>query len=589
MTTTVGDFVLARLGQWGVRRLFGYPGDGINGLLSALGRAADAFEFIQVRHEEEAAFMACGHARFTGEVGVCLATSGPGAIHLLNGLYDAKLDRQPVVAVVGQQARAALGGHYQQEVDLPALLRDVAGDFVQTCTAPAQARHLVDRAMRIAQAERCVTALIFPNDVQEADAIEHPEHAHGTVHTSTAFSRPAIVPNDEDLARAAEVLNRGERVAILVGAGAAGAAQEVVMVADRLQAGVAKALLGKAVLSDDLPWVTGQIGLLGTKASYELMRGCDTFLMVGSSFPYSEYLPKEGQARGVQIDIDPAMLSLRYPMEVALVGDAALTLRALLPRLATRRDGSWRQEIVRTTSDWWRDEEKRAYLTADPLNPELFFWKLSGYLPDDSLVAVDTGMSTTFFARAVRVQRRMQVAMSGTLATMGPALSYAAAGKLAFPQRPAFALVGDGAMQMLGLNALITVSKYWRCWRDPQFVVAVLNNGDLNMVSWELRGLGGSPKLPQTQDVPDFDYAGFAEMLGLVGLRIDRPEDVTPVLDRAVKADRPVVIDVRADRNVVALPPHATFEQTTNFFAALAKGDPDRGAVLRQLARQLAL
>jgi pyruvate dehydrogenase (quinone) len=589
MTTTVGDFVLARLGQWGVRRLFGYPGDGINGLLSALGRAADAFEFIQVRHEEEAAFMACGHARFTGEVGVCLATSGPGAIHLLNGLYDAKLDRQPVVAVVGQQARAALGGHYQQEVDLPALLRDVAGDFVQTCTAPAQARHLVDRAMRIAQAERCVTALIFPNDVQEADAIEHPEHAHGTVHTSTAFSRPAIVPNDEDLARAAEVLNRGERVAILVGAGAAGAAQEVVMVADRLQAGVAKALLGKAVLSDDLPWVTGQIGLLGTKASYELMRGCDTFLMVGSSFPYSEYLPKEGQARGVQIDIDPAMLSLRYPMEVALVGDAALTLRALLPRLATRRDGSWRQEIVRTTSDWWRDEEKRAYLTADPLNPELFFWKLSGYLPDDSLVAVDTGMSTTFFARAVRVQRRMQVAMSGTLATMGPALSYAAAGKLAFPQRPAFALVGDGAMQMLGLNALITVSKYWRCWRDPQFVVAVLNNGDLNMVSWELRGLGGSPKLPQTQDVPDFDYAGFAEMLGLVGLRIDRPEDVTPVLDRAVKADRPVVIDVRADRNVVALPPHATFEQTTRFFSALAKGDPDRGAVLQQLVRQLAL
>lgn len=585
MAKTVGDFVLARLGEWGVKRLFGYPGDGINGLLSALGRAEESIDFIQVRHEEEAAFMACGHARFTGEVGVCLATSGPGAIHLLNGLYDAKLDRQPVVAIVGQQVRAALGGHYQQEVDLAALMKDVAV-FMQTCTTPAQARHLVDRAMRLAQAERGVSVIIFPNDVQEADAVEVPEHAHGTVHTGTGFTWPAIVPNDDDLARAADILNRGERVAMLIGAGAAGAVQEVLAVADRLQAGVAKALLGKAVLADDLPFVTGQIGLLGTKASWELMQGCDTLLMVGSSFPYSEFLPKEGAARGVQIDIDPTMLSLRYPMDVPLVGDAALTLRALLPRLRSRSRGTWRDTIEKAAGEWWADEEKRARLKADPLNPGLFFWELSDRLPDDSMVAVDTGMSTTFFARAVRVRRRMQVAISGMLATMGPAVPYALAGKLAFPQRPAFALVGDGAMQMLGLNALITVSKYWRRWTDPRFVVAVLNNRDLNMVTWELRALGGTPKLPQTQDVPDFDYVGFARSLGLVGMRVDGPDDVAPSLEAALAADRPVVIDVRADPNVVALPPHATWEQTTNFFAALLKGDPDRDAILKQLARQ---
>jgi pyruvate dehydrogenase (quinone) len=589
MASTVSDFVLDRLRQWGVKRLFGYPGDGINGLLSALGRLeSGALDFIQVRHEEEAAFMACGHAKFTGDVGVCLATSGPGAIHLLNGLYDARLDRKPVLAIVGQQVRSALGGNYQQEVDLAALMKDVAV-FVQTCTAPAQARHLIDRAMRLALAERGVSVVIMPNDVQEAHAVETPEHAHGTVHTGVGFTRPAVVPGDDDLARAADILNCGDRIAMLVGAGAAGAAQEVLAVADRLQAGIAKALLGKAVLPDDLPFVTGQIGLLGTRASWDLMQSCDTLLMVGSSFPYSEFLPKEGAARGVQIDIDPRMLSLRFPMEVPLVGDAALTLRALLPRLKVRSRDHWRDKVEKSAATWWSDEEKRARLEAEPLNPELFFWQLSDRVPDDCLMAVDTGMSTTFFARAVRVRRRMQVGISGTLATMGPALSYALAGKLARPHQPAVALVGDGAMQMLGINALLTIAKYRERWSDPRFVIAVLNNRDLNMVTWELRGLGGSPKLPQTQDVPDFDYAAYARMIGLGGHRIDGPADVERVLDLAFSADHPVVIDVRADPNVIALPPHATWEQTTNFFSALGKSDPDRNAVLKQLARQLVL
>jgi pyruvate dehydrogenase (quinone) len=589
MADTVGDFLIKRLGQWGITRVFGYPGDGINGILSALGRATDGLEFVQVRHEEEAGFMAGGHAKFTGEVGVCLATSGPGAIHLLNGLYDAKLDHAPVVAIVGQATRAALGGHFQQEVDLAALFKDVAGQYVQLCTAPEQARHLIDRAIRIARAERCVTAVIFPNDVQEAEAVAEPPHAHGAMHSGIDFTQPDVMPKPEDLQRAADVLNAGEKVALLVGAGAANAMREVVDVAELLRAGVAKALLGKAVLSDDLPFVTGQIGLLGTKASWTLMNECDTLLMVGSTFPYGEFLPKEGQARCVQIDIDPKMVSLRYPADVALVGDAALTLRTLQPLLRPKRNGKWRDAIERASRDWWLEEEKRARLAAAPVNPELVYWEMSERLPDDSLIAVDTGMSTTYFARALKVRHGMKVALSGTLATMGPAVSFAAAAKFAYPLRPAIALVGDGAMQMLGINALITVAKYWKRWPDPRFMVVVLNNGDLNMVSWELRALGGSPKLPQTQDVPPFDYAGYAELLGLTGIRIACAADVQAGLEQAFAARKPVLIDVHADADVVALPPHATFEQTKNLFEALAKGDPDRGPILRQLLKQLTL
>jgi pyruvate dehydrogenase (quinone) len=587
MAQTVGDFLLKRLQTWGVKRIFGYPGDGINGIITALGRASDKIEFIQARHEEEAAFMASGHAKLTGEVGVCLATSGPGAIHLLNGLYDAKLDRKPVVAILGQQARSALGGHYQQEVDLLSLFKDVASDFVQVCTTPSQARHLIDRAMRIAKAQRTVTTIIFPNDVQEAKA-EEPGAGHGTIHTGVDFSQPLVVPQQADLARAAEVLNSGKRVAMLIGAGAWNAPDEVTAVADKLQAGVAKALLGKAVLPDDLPYATGQIGLLGTTASYKLMKECDTLLMIGSTFPYSEFLPKEGQARAVQIDIDPTMLSLRYPMDVALTGDAAATLSALLPLLETKTDTSWRKVIEKATAAMWEAEEKKAKLSADPLNPELPFWELSSRLPENAILAADTGMSTTFFARAVKAKRGMKTAISGTLATMGPAISFAIAGKFAFPDRPAFAFVGDGAMQMLGMNALITAAKYWKRWSDPRLIVLVLNNRDLNMVSWELRALGGSPKVAETQDVPDIDYAGYAELLGLRGLTLATPKDVDRIWELALTSDRPVVIDAKVNPNVIALPPHATFEQTKNFFLALAKGDVDRNAILSNLAKQWA-
>ena len=444
MAKTVGDFVLERLAVWNVQRVFGYPGDGINGIVSAL-RRQDKIDFIQVRHEEESAFMASGHAKLMGEVGVCLATGGPGAVHLLNGLYDAKLDRKPVVAIVGQSARMALGGHFQQEVDLLSLFKDVASDFVQVCTTAEQARHLIDRAVRIARAQRTVTAVIFPNDVQELPAAE-PPNTHGSIHTGADFREPVVLPTLDDLKRAADLLNRGDKIAMLIGAGAWNAPDEVMAVCDRLQVGVAKALLGKAVLPDDLPYSTGQIGLLGTNPSWEMMRDCGTLLMIGTTFPYSEFLPKEGRAKCVQIDIDPTMLSLRYPADVALVGDAGVTLKALLPLLQQRDRSSWRERIEKNVAAMWQEEERKAHIEATPLNPELFYWRLTDRLPADAVLCADTGMSTTFFARAVKVQRGMKTAISGTLATMGPAMSYALAAKFAFPERPAFAFIGDGAM-----------------------------------------------------------------------------------------------------------------------------------------------
>jgi pyruvate dehydrogenase (quinone) len=572
MAETVADFMLSRLSQWGVKRIYGYPGDGINGILAALDRALDRFQFVQVRHEEESAFMATAHAKFTGEVGVCLATSGPGAIHLLNGLYDAKLDHQPVVAIVGQSVRAAIGGDFQQEVDLHSLFKDVAGNYVQTCTVPTQMRHLVDRAMRIALSERCVTCLIIPNDVQELPA-EDPPRKHGTIHSGIGHAASPLVPPTADLQRAADVLNDGEKVAILIGAGALSATDEVIETADLLGACVAKALLGRAALPDDLSFVTGQIGLLGTRPSWDMMQECDTLLMIGSRFPYAEFLPKEGAARGVQIDIDPKVMSIRYPMEVNLVGDAAATLSALMPLLKRKSDRSWRKSLEAKVVEWWEEEEERARLEADPLNPELVFWEASSRLPDKAIISADSGTSASWFARALKLRRGMMASLSGTLATMGCAIPYATAAKFCFPDRVAIAFVGDGAMQMLGINGLISIAKYWREWSDPRLIVVVLNNRDLNMVTWELRALGGAPKIEETQNVPDFDYAQFARTLELGGIRISAADQVVPAWEAALAADRPFVIDAVVDPTILAVPPHVTFEQTKNYLAAILKGD----------------
>jgi Thiamine pyrophosphate-requiring enzymes [acetolactate synthase, pyruvate dehydrogenase (cytochrome), glyoxylate carboligase, phosphonopyruvate decarboxylase] len=581
----VSDFLINRLLAWDIKRIFGYPGDGINGLLGALNRNRD-LAFIQTRHEEMSAFMACAHAKFTRTVGVCLATSGPGAIHLLNGLYDAKLDHQPVVAIIGQQRRTALGGNYQQEVDLMSLFKDVAGDYVQMLTHPAQVRQVVDRAIRIAVAKRTVTAVIIPSDLQEESAIQEPPREHGYMVTGTGFPHSRLIPQQAELMKAADILNAGKRVAILVGAGAMGAAAEIEALAEKLGAGVAKALLGKSVLPDDLPYVTGSIGMLGTKPSWELMDNCDTLLMIGSGFPYAEYLPEPGKARGVQIDVDGSMLSLRYPMEVNLLGDSQATLQELLPLIEYKEDRCWLEQITTSVASWWETIEKRSEQEADPINPQQVIQKLSPRLPDYAVITADSGTAAFWYARNLRIRRGMLASLSGNLATMCPAVPYAIAAKFAYPNRMAVAISGDGAMQMLGMNELITIAKYWQSWEDPRLLVIVLNNRDLNMVTWEQRMLSGEPKFEASQDIPDVNYAAFAHLIGLKGIRVDKPEHLDDALDELINAQIPAVLDVVVDPNVPIIPSHIDFKTWRKFSQALIKGDPEQSGIIRQIIKE---
>jgi pyruvate dehydrogenase (quinone) len=579
---TVSDFLVERLSQWGITRIYGYPGDGISGITAALRKAGDKPRFIQARHEELAAFMACAHAKFTGDVGVCLATSGPGAIHLLNGLYDAKMDHQPVVAIVGQSATAVLGGSYQQEVDLQNLFKDVASEYITTVSSPKAAKHAIDRALRTAIDQRTVTCIILPKDIQEEKGVEEPKQVHNSIHTGIGCPTARIVPQRGDLERAAEILNGGKRVAMLVGAGALRAKKQVMQVAEQLGAGVAKAWLGKAVLPDDLPYVTGCIGLLGTRPSYELMADCDTLLVVGSSFPYPEFYPKIGRARGVQIDVDGRMLSLRFPMEVNLKGDSAETLEALLPLLDKKLDGSWPQKIAESNKKWWAEVEAQAMNTANPINPERVFWELSPRLPDNCILSADSGTAANWYARDLRIREGMMASGSGNLATMGAAVPYAVAAKICFPDRVSIALTGDGAMQMNGLNSMITASKYWKEWPDPRLICLVLNNRDLNMVTWEQRIMTGDVKFSASQDLPDFPYAKFAEECGLMGIRVDKPEQVADAWERALAADRPVIFEAVTDPNTFILPPHLSMEEVKNFSKSILKGDPDEIGVIKQ-------
>lgn len=586
MADTVADFIWSRLQAWGVRRVYGYPGDGVGGLVAALQRREKEIEFVQVRHEEMAGLMASGETRFSGRTAVCIATSGPGAVHLLNGLYDARLDHRPVVALVGQQARSAMGSHYQQDLDLQSLFKDVAGAYVETATVPAQVPHLVDRAFRIAEAERRVTCIILPNDLQ-LETMEQPGQEHGTTHSGVGIDLSPVVPGPAALQRAADVLNAGEKVAILVGAGALNATDAVLAVAEKLKAGIAKALLGKAAIPDDVAFCTGSIGLLGTKASWEMMRNCDTLLMVGSGFPYTEFLPEPGQARGVQIDIDAGMLGLRYPMEVNLVGDAAGTLEALLPLLESKAPDGWRAEIEANVSESWREAEESARTKASPINPQHVASELSQRLPEGAIVTADSGTTTVWYARHIRFRRGMAGSVSGTLATMGCAVPYAIAAKFVHPDRPVIALVGDGAMQMNGLAELITIGKYWRRWRDPRLVVMVLNNRELAYVTWEERIQAGDPKWPASQELPDLPYAEIARLMGLAGRRVEDPEQVGAAWDEALASDRPFVLDMVTDPDVPPLPPHITFAQARGLAAALMRGEPETGSVVTKTARSL--
>ncbi|HJR82655.1 MAG TPA: thiamine pyrophosphate-requiring protein [Sphingomicrobium sp.] len=577
-----GDFLVERLKTWGVGRIYGYSGDGIDGVIGSIQRDG-GIEFIQPRHEEMAAFMAVGHAKFTGELGVCLSTGGPGATHLITGLYDAKLDHMPVLAIVGQAEATIRGGSYQQELNLDRMFSDVA-EFVQEVSHPAQLRHVIDRAIRIAVARRSVSVVILPKDVQE-QKYEPPARAHGFTRSGPGYAPPTIVPKAADLERAADILNAGRKVAILVGAGALGAADEVTAVAEKLGAGVAKALLGKAALPDDLPFVTGCIGLLGTRPSSDMMNGCDTLLMIGTGFPWSEFLPEEGKAIAVQVDIEPAMLSLRYPCDVNLHGDAAETLRLLLPLLKEKSDRSWRKQIGEWMEDWWSTLEARAKMSAHPVNPQRVVWEMSPRLPADAIVTSDSGSCANWYARDYRVQRGQMASLSGGLASMGAAVPYAIAAKFAHPDRPVVALVGDGAMQMNNMGELITVEKYRQQWADPRLVVCVFNNEDLNEVTWEQRVMNGNPRFDASQDIPDVRYSKFGEMIGLKGIFIDDPEKLGDAWDQALSADCPTVIEVKTDREIAPLPPHISLAQARAFISSVSR-EKSAAHTIRDTVRQ---
>jgi pyruvate dehydrogenase (quinone) len=588
MSDHVADYVLKRLRSWGIHRVFGYPGDGINGFIGAFARVDEDPEFIQVRHEEQAAFMACAHAKFTHEIGCCIATSGPGAIHLLNGLYDARLDHQPVLALVGQQKRFSMGAHYQQEVDLNTVFKDVSV-FVNTCAHPGQARHLIDRAIRCAYSEAGVSVLIFPEDVQESEAMEAPPREHGAVFSSIGWSAPRVIPKHEELEQAAHILNEGEKVAILIGQGARDAADEVVEVADLLGAGVSKALLGKDVLPDDLPFVTGGLGLLGTKPSHEMIMNCDVLFMIGTSFPYAEWLPEEGSAKCVEIDIDGKMIGIRYPADVHLIGDAKSTLTELIPLLERKEDRGWREQIEGNVREWWDLMETRSNEEMDPLNPQYVAWTLNDVLPDDAILTADSGSSTNWWARQVKIRKGMKASLSGTLATMGPGVPYAVAAKFAYPERAVVCFVGDGAFQMSGMNEMITIKRFWESHlqRDgAPLVFCVFNNQDLNQVTWEQRVLAGDPRNPATQQIPDFPYAKYAELLGFKGIHCDSKDAMPGAWAEAMSTtDKPVILEVVVDREVPPLPPHIKMEQAQKMMSAIAAGDQDRVGMMKKSAR----
>ncbi|MGA5463450.1 thiamine pyrophosphate-requiring protein [Mycobacterium sp. NPDC050041] len=583
---TVADALVARLRDWEITRVFGYAGDGINTLLGALQRSGEP-EFVATRHEEMAAFMACGHAKYTGSVGVCTATQGPGAIHLLAGLYDAKLDRRPVVAIVGQVVSTALGSGYLQEVDLHALFKDVCAQYVQTVFAPEQALMALDNAMRTALATSTPTCLIVPHDVQQAAMPEQLEHSHGVVPSAAVAARPQVRAPEPQLRAAADVLNAGERIALLVGRGGAGAADEIAAVTDILGAGVTVSLLGKPVLDESAPWHTGVMGHLGTTASAHLMAECDTLLIVGCNDPWTEFYPAPGQARAVQIDVEARVVGAKYPVEAPVIGDAAHVLSALLPMLARKDDRDWQRRVHDWVRHWTEIAADRRGVVGTDANPEAVVGALSEMLPDDARVAVDVGSSTYWYARHLRLPRGVPAHVSSYLASMGCALPYGIAAKLDAPDRPVVALVGDGAMQMSGLLELITLADRWREWSDPRFVVLVLHNRDLTEVSWEQREMEGNPRFPASQNVPEFPYAAYAELLGLGSARITESGQAAEAWERALSADRPFVIEAMVDAATPLLPPLMPDEKTDKVVDALSRED-DGGTASDRVGAQVA-
>ncbi|HWP59683.1 MAG TPA: thiamine pyrophosphate-dependent enzyme [Candidatus Acidoferrales bacterium] len=569
MAQTAADILIETLYDWGVDVVFGLPGDGINGIMESLRKRRSEIRFIQVRHEEAAAFMACGYAKYTGRLGVCLATSGPGGIDLLNGLYDAKMDGQPVVAITGHHYHDLIDTHAQQDVDLDRVFMDVAV-YNTRVMGPSHVEQVAHLACRTALGCHGVAHINFPVDLQEQEVSERSKR-NVPGHTAQIFARRSGLPEEADLSWAADVLNAGKRVAILAGQGALGAGGELEQAAEVLAAPIIKALLGKAAVPDDSPYTTGSVGLLGTKPSQEALEECDTLFIVGSSFPYIEFLPKPGQARGVQIDLDPIRIGLRYPVEVGLVGDSRRTLEKLLPRLERKEDRSFLRKAQEGMKEWWQVMEQRGTSRDKPMKPQAVAWELGKRLAPDAIVSADSGTVATWFARQIRARRGQKFSLSGTLASMANALPYAIAAQVAYPERQCVAFVGDGGFSML-MAEFATAVKY----RLPVKVIIVKNN-TLGQIKWEQMVFLGNPEYGC--ELHPIDFAAFARACGGTGFTIEEPDQCGAALDRALSTPGAVIVEANVDPFVPPLPAKVTLEQAAKFAQSLARGEPNRSRI----------
>lgn len=577
MAKTVADLVIERLIGWGVEAVFGLPGDGINGLFEALRTHKDQIQFIQVRHEEAAALAACGYAKYTGRLGVCMATSGPGGIHLLNGLYDAKLDGQPVLAITGHTFHDLIGTHYQQDVDLDKLFIDVAA-YNQRLMGPGHAANVVDEAIKTALARRAVAHITIPKDIQDWTEDDATRSGHNIPqHSGNVFAPSWPLPAQPLLESAAEIINAGTKVAILVGQGCLNARDAVLEVAEKTAAPVIKALLGKAVVPDDSPYTTGGIGLLGTAPSQDVLQECDTLIIAGSSFPYLEFYPKPGQAKTVQIDIDPARIGLRYPVDVGLTGDCRDVLQALLPRIAPKQDRSFLATAQERMQQWRELLEERGTRTDRPMKPQVVIYHLNKLLADNAIVSADSGTITTWAARYITIRDGMQFSLSGTLATMANGVPYSIGAAVAYPNRQVVCIVGDGGFTML-MGEVATLVKY-----NLPVKVIIIKNNVLGMIKWEQIAFEGNPEFGV--ELQPIDFTAFARTCGAAGYTIEDPGEAEAVLRAALAHPGPAIIEAVVDPTEPPLPGHVTTEQAWNFAKALARGQEDRWDILKTVVK----
>ncbi|QAY59994.1 thiamine pyrophosphate-requiring protein [Microbacterium protaetiae] len=586
---TVSDFVIQRIKEWGVNRVFAFPGDGIgefDGALGAAQRADDGLQYVRPTHEEICSLMATAHAKFTGEVGVCIATSSPGAFHLLNGLYDAQMDNQPVVAIIGQQGLDALGTFTQQQSNLERTLSDVAV-YVQTVVSPAQAQAVVDTAFRTARVRLGPAVVILPHDVQ---GMEMPElqPANWVSRSSAVAPSIAVTPPEAQIRQAAAIINAGSRVTFLVGHGANGATDDVLKAAELCGAGIITTLRAKQVVPSDIPYHSQQLGLLGSLPSVHQMNGCDTLVLLGTNYPYSQFLPPSGQARAIQVDLKPEQMGLRYPTELNLWGDVKSTLTGLIPLLEEKTDRAWQNTVAEEMTAWEKEMEAQAHVEYDDgVNPRRVYFELNKRLPPQAIVTADAGSTADWYGHHIRLRRGMMGDLSGRLATMLAAMPYATAAKFAYPERCVVCTIGDGAFQMLGLNELITIKKYLHEWENPQLIIMVLHNNDLTQVSWEMRTEDANPVWPESQDVESVDYAGWAKLLGFTGIHVTTDDEVAAAWDTAFATRGVTLIDAHTSKNVPPLPPHITLEFAKNTAEALLRGDPEEPTVLIDSAKAL--